>query len=135
MKALIDLTIGDLSAHPLWRHFGGDDDKASVTPDEEFVSPNNTGYLAKTLFTTSSGKEFIGFCSPQDPSGIDYIQPVIILGNQHIRLWNEAEGCESDQKKIASLLGLELAETFPMQYKCLVPFEGQFWEDTIEVAR
>lgn len=134
IKLLSELTHSDLEEHPIWKHDAGSDDLATITPADDFEYPNTCGYIAKTQFDTPSGRRFIGYCSPQDPSGLDYIQPVIIAGQCHIRLWDESVGSETSQVQVAKSLGLEVLQVFPLSYRCLVAFEGGHWENRIDIA-
>lgn len=134
MKYLRELTLPDLDEHPIWEHLGGSDDVATVLPRADFHDPDTRGYVAKTQFEAARGDTFVGFCSPQGDSGLDYIQPVIIVGSRQINLWDESAGEATDSKSIANALGLTTTEVFPLRYRCLVPFEGEYLEDVVDAA-
>lgn len=53
------------------------------------------------------GQKLMGFCSPQDPSGIDYTQPVILAEKGQVALWRDSGWTEEDKEK--ELQKLELA--------------------------
>lgn len=136
MKRLYDITVQDLKDQPIWLYQGESDDVATVTPVPDFDFPYDaiyeSAYIAKTRFTTASGVDFFGYCSPTDPSGLDYIQPVIIHGSRHINLWDDTANSATSQAVIANALGLECTDVFPLHYYCCeASLENEHWEETI----
>ena len=134
MKLLREITISDLEDHPIWEHKGESDDVSTISPAADFDSPETHGYIAKTQFQTANGKTYLGYCSPQDTSGLDYVQPVILAGSNQIRLWDEDAGAVANPDVVAKGLGLEVAEVFPLRCSCLVSFEGKQWVEVVDVA-
>src|SRR5438876_11604130 len=89
MKRLVDLTVGDLTASPVWRYEGGSgedalvvaEDRASLSRQDEEI------LLAATEFVLTDSSEHLGFCFPVDGESIDYLQPVIVAPAMHVRFW------------------------------------------------
>ena len=63
---------------------GGDLEFVSPADKEEVSENDIDGYIVLTQFILQDKTEHLGFCSPQDTSGLDYIQPVIITKNGHL---------------------------------------------------
>src|SRR5262249_34363785 len=80
VKRLTDLTIGDLTAPPVWRYEGGSGAEAIVSPSgrTSLSEEDDEVFLAATEFHLADSTRHLGFCFPADDSGIDYLQPVIV---------------------------------------------------------
>jgi len=122
VKRLADLTADDLLNCPVWRYHGSNDASARVTPaplqaltDE----PRRPVFIALTEFVLANGLKHLGYSSPDDPSGLDYVQPVIILDGIHVALWCDERGEVS--REIVVRLGLDEVEAFPIRWRCTVP--------------
>ena len=77
-KLLKDLTAEDFSKNQVWEYlieenieYAQPSDKTEINDDSEIC------YIVLTEFILNNKKKYLGFCSPQDTSGIDYVQPVI----------------------------------------------------------
>lgn len=119
---LSSLTPEELLSTPVWRYRSPEgDDRAEVDPSDltELTEDSEETFIALTHFTLSDGTRFFGYCSPVDPSGLDYIQPVLIAGSEHIRLW---EGFPAES--IAALLQRSIEQVFPISFECRVPVDG-----------
>jgi hypothetical protein len=128
---LRDLTIADLTQTPLWRHEGGDDETAEVFPAAGFADVDQLGYIAATKCITADGTEFLGFCSPQDPSGMDYIRPVIVTAHGHVRLWCDSPVADHEIDAMLAPIAKKREQVFPLKCNCLVPFEGEVFSARI----
>jgi hypothetical protein len=89
-KRLIDLTQKDLLDNNVWEHWSDN--------LIEYVRPSNNlslsetsvnGHIVLTTFLLNNKKSLFGFCSPQDPSGLDYIQPVVLTSNGQVHFYKE----------------------------------------------
>jgi len=125
VKPLATLTLEDLQACPVWQYHGARDDEAQVSAapgaqiSEEW-SPETPVYIALTEFVLANGQVYSGYTSPSDPSGLDYLQPVIIASGVHVRFWDDRTGGPSRDWRH---LGSE-HEVFPITWRSLVPVDG-----------
>src|SRR5262249_10567829 len=89
VKRLIDLTVEDLEASPVWRYEGGSGARATVAPAKRvsLSQADDEIFLAATEFQLVDASQHFGFCFPADDSGIDYLQPVIIRPARHVNFW------------------------------------------------
>jgi hypothetical protein len=150
MRAISTLTADDLRLHPVWRYqtrpaldsdepesqivLNGEHLCEEVEPIDVFAifedSPETL--IAATTFRLSTGHSLPGYCSPADPSGLDYIQPVIITPEGHVRLWWDWNPGPEVLDRMVRRLGERPLEVFPISYRCLVPSDGQFLEGVVE---
>ena len=87
MKRFADLTAEDLRSTPIWKYEGPNGDgSASVEADQGArVSEGECSvYVVSTTFQLADGTVLPGLSSPQDPSGLDYLQPVLFHGGRHV---------------------------------------------------
>jgi len=89
VKRLVDLTVGDLAASPVWRYEDGSgEDALVVAEDRASLSRRDEEILlAATEFVLPDASQHLGFCFPVDGEGIDYLQPVIVAPAMHVRFW------------------------------------------------
>ena len=120
-KPINQLTLDDLRRFPIWEH-RYDDGREFVreTTLQEITDEPDRGYIAYTEFIFPDGTRANGYSSPQDPSGLDYIQPTIIMAHGH---WNIYSGINKPNRTNSAL--------FPLKYKCLVKSGGLIYEDTL----
>ncbi len=102
--------------------------KAQITPSSRTsLREEESGvFLVATDFELHDGTRHVGYCSPTDPSGLDYLQPVILVGMEHVELWHEEQPAETAAQVIAMRLGRNLDQVFPILWRCIVPIDGQF---------
>jgi len=127
MKRLVDLTAEDLEASPVWRYEGGSGAHAAVVPTKH-VSLSQTDdeiFLAATEFQLKDSSRHFGFCFPADDSGIDYLQPVIILPTRHVNFWFDGPAEPATLSVQWKALGRQPGDIFPVAYRCLVPVDGR----------
>lgn len=74
----------------------------------EFISPTDAReikemspktYIVLTNFKLANRIELIGFCSPQDKSGLDYTQPVILTENGLFVFWRNNDWTIAEKEK------------------------------------
>jgi hypothetical protein len=127
VKRLVDLTVGDLTASPVWRYEGGSsedalvvaEDRASLSQQDEEI------LLAATEFVLSDSSRHLGFCFPVDGEGIDYLQPVIVAPAMHVRFWFDGSVTPELLAAQWNALGKEEKEIFPVSFSCRVPVDGR----------
>ena len=133
-RDVTNLTGSDFLAHPVWE-WRAQEERELVRPAKIASIPQFSGsspvYLAATQFVTAQGSRYLGYCSPADPSGLDYTQPVILAESGPVAIWNEQEGCVAIGA-IRDALRANLDEIFPLQLKCLVPTACGAYEATID---
>jgi hypothetical protein len=123
------LRSSDLLACPVWEiRAEGDLELVRAAPGVKTIEESDADALVSAFVCLSSfrlacGREEIGFCSPQDSSGMDYVQPTIIFGERHWNLWLEA--CPAD---------LRAAEVFPVAMTCRVESNGRFLTASLKSA-
>jgi hypothetical protein len=132
MKPLRALTAEDLRTTPVWRSLGGSDEQALVEPTSRATlsEMERETFLALTEFVLNNGQKHIGFCSPVDDSGLDYIQPVIVTRQGQLNL------CSMNRQPMASSRSSGRGSAwprgvFPIKYECLVPVDGRTVRGTI----
>lgn len=129
MKRLVDLTVEDLRARPVWRYEGGSGADATVVPSKRTTlsQQDDEVFLAATDFELHDSDQRFGFCFPADDAGIDYIQPVIIGPSGHVNFWFDGAGPSvADALAIQSrALGKDPRQIFPITFRCLVPVDGR----------
>jgi hypothetical protein len=129
MKRLSELTIDDLRSHTVWlfSSTGEGDLNAGVqaVPLNAIAEANPDVFLVATRFWLRDGSEWLGFCSPQDSSGLDYVQPVIVTSDGHVQLWFEQMPSLDKLEAWWRRLNKPKGTVFPIQFECLVPVDGK----------
>ena len=133
MKPLRSVTVEDLTSVPVWKYAGVDDSTATADPTERLSlsESERETFIALTEFFLASGARHLGFCSPVDDSGLDYVQPVIVTPEGHVRFWFEDPPSPADLSEQWKKLGARTEELFPVRFRCLVPVDGRKIEGTI----
>jgi hypothetical protein len=135
MKPFTELTASDFATCPTWRHCGGADAAASVEPQalSAVRGHDSTIWLGATDFEFADGTRSTGFCSPEDSSGLDYVQPVIFGPNGQVPLWRPGLGAAASSA-IAQDLGKTVTQAFPLAWRCSVPVDGEMRNGTVSEA-
>jgi hypothetical protein len=132
-KRLTELTISDLQNEPVWEHWYEEGiEYVRPTNKIEINEDDNIGLILLTDFTINNGQMFVGFCSPQDTSGLDYIQPVIIAANGQLGFWKYNDWTKEEKKEVLDKLGLEWQQVFPIHYKTRIQCNGKLYNGTIK---
>lgn len=133
MKPLRELTAQDLLRVPVWRYFGDADAAANVEPTPADILTENTTdvFLVRTTFHLNDGSTLVGFCSPQDASGLDYTQPVIVYGSEHVPLFYESAPQKPEPDALCRKLGRKEEDVFPLLLRAEVPVDGKFYEEIV----
>jgi hypothetical protein len=126
-KLLQQLRKKDFTEFPVWKYWN-EDNQELVLPERicEVSEKAVNSYIVLTEFQLNNGSIETGFSSPQDFSGLDYIQPVIILGDLHIALFKETEWSEEEKQQALLSLGKKESEVFPIRYITKVECDGIF---------
>ena len=125
MKLLTDLINEDIINHPVWE-LRMIDNKEYVQPSSKTEISDNESirYIVRTNFKLNCQTELLGFCSPQDPSGIDYIQPVILTSNGQMVLYLDSPFDEKQKELEMNRLGLKHSEIFPIECNPMIKCDG-----------
>ncbi len=134
MKRLVELTVEDLEAKPVWRYEGGSGADATIAPTKrtKLSQADDEIFLAATEFELFDSSRHFGFCFPADDTGIDYLQPVIISPSGHVSFWFDGQAAPEVLSNQWKALGKEEREIFPAVFRCLVPVDGRTVSGRIE---
>ncbi|MFY9552326.1 MAG: PilZ domain-containing protein [Thermoanaerobaculia bacterium] len=126
MKRLLDLTVEDLVASPVWRYEGGSGAEALVVPSERKALSHldDEIFLARTEFELFDSTRHFGFCFPADDSGMGYLQPVILTRTGPVSFWFDGPVSPDVIASQWKALGKEAREIFPVGFRCLIPVDG-----------
>lgn len=131
-KRLTDLVNTDLLHHHVWEHWLEDDIEYVAPTDKTEINEDSTkGHIVLTNFILNNGIKLTGFCSPQDTSGLDYIQPVMFTEKGQVELWKDSGWTMADKKTALKKIGLDLKDIFPIKYKALTKCDNKFYEGTL----
>ena len=126
------ISQSDIIKHPVWRHWYDDGMEYVEAQNKSAVSESSTSsYIVLTEFKLNNKTTLTGFCSPQDFSGLDYIQPVILIGDYHLPLFREGEWSDQEQLDALKKLGVTKGEAFPIIYRSKVSCDGIFKGGTL----
>lgn len=137
MKPFTDLTSEDLRRSPVWRYDSRGHDATAMVEEASRSSLSereSTVFVAATTFRLSDGCELSGLCSPIDPSGLDYLQPVVFAPGGQVSLWSDAVPFGVSLEAISERIGRRVSEVFPLVFTCHVPVDGQVVSGTIDVT-
>jgi hypothetical protein len=128
VKRLGELTTQDLLQVPVWRYVGTTEAEALVEPtDLCSLSEDADGvYLVRTVFTLSDGTVAVGYCTPTDDSGLDYVQPVLLTGTGHVPLFREVPASSGEPESTCRRLAKPFDRIFPIRYRAEIPVDGHF---------
>jgi hypothetical protein len=127
MKQLAQLTAEDFRTFPVWEYRGGPDNTAIVHPCSLQTLSEDTSdvYLAATEFRLADGTKMYGYCSPIDPTGMDYVQPVLFTVAGQLSLWTDTLPTKESVAARWRELGKPLVRVYPIEFTCLVPVDGR----------
>lgn len=135
-KSISKLTQADLANAPVWE-LRNDSGSELVRPTS-LVALNEYRdgpvYIASTRYIAASGDTYFGYCSPADPSGLDYTQPVVLTLRGPFPLWRPGGLSHEHVSTLASALSAVPRNLFPMQFECLVPVNGVPYRGSVDAA-
>jgi len=134
VKRLVDLTIEDLAASPVWRYEGGAGDEAVASPGDRLALSREDDeiFLAATEFELFDSTLHAGYCFPADGGSIDYLQPVLVTRAGHVAFWFDKPPSPAVLAKQWAVLDKDPKQIFPVAYRCRVPVDGQTVEGRID---
>lgn len=128
-KPVAELSIAELAETPVWE-WCERDGKEMVRPTSLRTLSEHGGspvHIAATAFVLANGQRREGYCSPEETSGLDYTQPVIVTAGGAIALWSERPVSEQQLTQYAEWLGVAPSEMFPVTVQSLVPVDGNYY--------
>ena len=134
MIKLEDLQEEQILENHVWKH--------QIVENIEYIQKSNTteisenseeSYIVLTHFHFKNGQKYNGYCSPQDTSGIDYIQPVLFTDKGQFAFYKE-DWSEKEMIEFLSFLELSISEIFPIQYETKIMCDGKFYIGNIELT-
>lgn len=127
MKNLINLTTEDINEHPLWECSNVDHiEVLRHSHKVEISEADNEVYVVATDFELNNGQKLQGICSPQDSSGLDYIQPIIVSSNGHFRTFKYDNWTKDEQINELRILGLNKDDVFPIKYRTRIRCDNEY---------
>lgn len=131
-KLLKDLTPDDLLTHKVWKHwYENEIELVAPTDLEEIPMNSDQGYIVLTEFTLNNKRKFLGFCSPGDSSGLDYIQPVLFTDKDQVELYKENGWTEIDKSNAFEKIGFASVDVFPIVYISKVKCGNQYYQGNL----
>jgi hypothetical protein len=125
-KELLRLTLDDLGKHSIWKYDIENKIEIVESANPEKISErDNDVYIILTEFETFDKSKYWGYSSPQDNSGLDYVQPVIIYRDNHIKLWFDKAPKKCELERQWNILGKTEEQIFPLKYKCVVDIDEE----------
>lgn len=131
-KRLIDLNEKDLIDYPIWKHrMENDIEMVCKSSDKEITEGTTDGHIVLTEFILNNGTKLNGFCSPQDTSGLDYVQPVLFTQNGQVNLCRN--NCWDNKAEQIALkqIGLTKHQVFPIMFKTKIKCHNEFYSGTL----
>jgi hypothetical protein len=134
VKRLNQLRPRDLERVPIWRYEGSNDDNAVIhaTDRVELSEDEKEVFIARTQFALANGAQHVGFCSPADDSGLDYLQPAIVTSDGLVYFWFDRPPSKEMLEAQWRRLGVTEEGIFPVHFRCTVPVDGRYVTGIIE---
>ncbi|NVO20829.1 MAG: hypothetical protein HXX13_14100 [Bacteroidetes bacterium] len=131
-KALLSLTAADLVENPVWEYWI-ENNIELVRPSNlhEIREGSNIVYIVSTEFQFRNKSRAIGYCSPQDASGLDSLQPVMLIRKEHIPILQNTESDKDNRNHIFRKLGLEPTDIFPILFRTRAKCANEYFEGKI----
>jgi hypothetical protein len=128
-KPIDQLRVGDLQTDPVWELISNSGSEMVRPTKLRSLSEYRSGptHIALTSFKTGGGVEALGYCSPSDASGLDYVQPAILTQRGAVSLWPPHELTSEQIEMLCETFSVGPDELFPMQIECLVPVDGKYF--------
>jgi hypothetical protein len=119
----------DLINFPVWRHWAEGGDEKAIPENIREISEstiNESTYIVLTEFTLNNNVKYMSFCSPQDFSGLDYVQPVLLTDEFQITFFKYGIWTKEEVNEQLDKLQLKREEVFPLSFETKISCDGQF---------
>jgi hypothetical protein len=132
-KLLNSLTVEDLTRQPCWKFFMLDNIEFVLPVEKEGISETDSdNYIVLTEFFLNDKTKHFGFCSPQDTSGLDYIQPVIITSNGHLPLYFDTIKNLDLPELTNKIINKEIDKVFPLTFITRIKCDKEYYEGKLD---
>ncbi len=131
-KRLIDLTKEDLLENQVWEYWmAGNIEYVRASGKTEVTEDSNATHIVVTDFIFNNKTKHLGFCSPQEPGGLDRIQPVVLTPRGQVEFYKENEWAECEKTRAFVKLGFDVKDVFPLTYTTRVKFDRKLYSGTL----
>jgi len=131
-KRLSDLTIEDILENEIWEYWMSDNMEYVRASDKTEVNEgSNSTHIVVTDFVFNNRSKHIGFCSPQGPGGLDYLQPVVFFNKQQVEFYKETDWTEAEKTKSLHKMGLSAKDVFPVVYQTRIKCDRKLFSGTL----
>ena len=131
-KPVDRLTLGDLSAFPIWEYADDEEglagrDETWVRPVDSRVIPSRSYTIVAADFSFAGGRQFCGSISVSTlDSPVDIFQGVINFASRNYLIPDpEMFGGEKARQELLDGLGASESELFPIQFRLRALIEGE----------
>ena len=131
-KRLVDLTALDLLENHVWEYWMADNiEYVRASVKTEVTEDCNVVHIVVTDFIFNNKTKHLGFCSPQDTSGLDYIQPIVFTDKGQVEFYKETDWTEDERNEALVKLGLDWQDVFPVVYMTRVKCDRKLHSGTL----
>ena len=134
-KQVYDLTIDDLSSHPVWEFCLDEEgeegqDEATVKPSEEKEVPGHSpgSYILASDVRFADGSTGIGYIYSGEPGDFGCIQPNVVTASGQVNLWlgwlKFVKDPQAAVAKALGQLGKNPTTAFPIRFKTRPDLNG-----------
>lgn len=132
-KLLSELTVLDLERHPCWTHYVKDGDEFVLPSEKDQISEIDTDdFIVLTEFILHDKTKHLGFSSPKDTSGLDYIQPVLVTSKGHLPLYFDKLDNVQLQDLTKEILNKSAHEVFPLTFITRIKCDNEYFQAQVE---
>jgi hypothetical protein len=132
-KLLTNLTLDDLIHQPCWIHYALENiEYVFPARKKEISEADSNNYVVLTEFILNDKTKHLGFCSPQDTSGLDYIQPVIITSRGHLPLYFDTLETIDLSGLTSKILSKKIHEVFPLTYVAKIKCDKKYHKGLVD---
>jgi hypothetical protein len=126
-RQVYELTASDLSRFPAWEFASDeegdpDQDEATVRPYAQLpVDLRNGTLIVRARFSLSDGSHMYGYIytvSSNEAWGVDFVQPVIVIGENQVPFWSGMRPPSTERiERLLGVLGKTKEQVFPLTYE------------------
>ena len=99
---------------------------------EEISETDSDNYVVLTEFLLHDKTKYFGFSSPQDTSGLDYIQPVIVTSNGHLPLYFDTLENINLPDLANKIINKSIDKIFPLTFVTRIKCDKKYYEAKVD---